>query len=152
MTLNGSVVFSALLILAAAVGPAAAREIVIEHMYFDVRQKFHRGAIDASQTPPAGFVQDSAGAVLTPVTAKTKCKGAGCPELDGVAIRITGSKWTSLEAKTLYVEETAGWYMLWLNEERTVPMVPSDEEIARVFDSNERGYLGAKNAGIIVIR
>jgi hypothetical protein len=135
-----------------AVAPAAGRDVAIEHMYFDVRQTFLRAAVDAPARDHPAYVTDNAGTVLTPITAKAKCKGAGCPELDGVAVRIEGSKWPSLHDRTIYVEETAGWYLLWQNEQRTVPVVPEYEEIERVFDANERGYLGPKTAGKIIVR
>ena len=120
-------------------------------MYFDVRQRYFRPNFESLPLSYDRFVLAEDGTVLTPVTAKAKCKGAACLPLDGKAVMITGCRWESLGGRTVFVEESAGWYLFWLNEARTLPLVPTDLEISR-YSSGEKGYLAQNLAGSLEFR
>lgn len=74
------------------------------------------------------------------MVAKAKCKGASCPSLNGKRVVIEQCRWSSVNNKAVFVEETSGWYHFYLDVERTLPLRPSEAEI-RSLNSGEVGYL-----------
>ena len=91
------------------------------------------------------------GVVVTPVAAKAKCKGAACPRLAGRPINIALSAWPSVNQRTCFAEETSGWYFFWLDEDFTVPLVPSRADLASAMHGKESGYLKDGQCGSLLL-
>jgi hypothetical protein len=126
-----------------------AKTLQLEHMYFDVSQTYDYYGVIARADQP-GSVIDANGDVVTPVTAKGKCKGAGCPPFHGTPIAIDGCAWESLSERTVYIEETAGWFLFWLDDKFTKPLLPHPNDLKTY--TGEQGYLSEKAAGRLVYR
>jgi hypothetical protein len=131
----------------------ACKQLQLEHMYFDSQQRFdYSAALATASSKSNEAVLDDNGDIVTPVTAKAKCKGAACPVLHGTAVMLLQTAWGSINNRTCYIEETAGWFLLWADEAMSIPIVPHPSDVRSRFDSRERGYLAAKNAGYFSFR
>jgi hypothetical protein len=134
-------------------GAAPTRRLPVEHMFYDVTQNVGDATLAAllarprpTARPPV-TVDGDAAAIVVPVSLKARCKGAGCPALDGRAAVVAGSRWASLNGRRVFVEETSGWMFLWHDAARAVPVVPSrrDQQDA---GRGEKGYL--KGSGVLL--
>jgi hypothetical protein len=74
------------------------------------------------------------------LVAKGRCRGLGCPPLHARQVVLTQCRWPSVNNVPVFVEETSGWFFFYLDEGRTRPLRPTDEEIATIHDG-EKGYL-----------
>lgn len=114
--------------LLAAAG-AAAMQLELEHAFCDM---------------PTGAAYEP------PLSAKARCKGAGCPALDGRRVTLQGARWASVCGRPLWVEETSGWLLFYEDAQRQHPARPTATELATTNDG-EPGYLrGGASCGRVV--
>eukprot|EP01059_Diplonema_ambulator_P015846 TRINITY_DN27055_c0_g1_i1.p1 TRINITY_DN27055_c0_g1~~TRINITY_DN27055_c0_g1_i1.p1 ORF type:complete len:131 (+),score=17.28 TRINITY_DN27055_c0_g1_i1:88-480(+) len=67
--------------------------------------------------------------------------GHNCHLLDGKHGIIESCSWKSIQGSTVYIEETAGWLMLWADRQFTRPMLPSEDDYKAIYHEKEPGYL-----------
>eukprot|EP01060_Flectonema_neradi_P025797 TRINITY_DN34627_c0_g1_i1.p1 TRINITY_DN34627_c0_g1~~TRINITY_DN34627_c0_g1_i1.p1 ORF type:complete len:127 (+),score=15.83 TRINITY_DN34627_c0_g1_i1:41-421(+) len=64
-----------------------------------------------------------------------------CHMLDKQRATIESSAWESLTGKDVWIEETAGWLVLWEDVNFMKPVLPTKDEIDQTFHEKEKGYL-----------
>lgn len=142
------VVMSAIMIASLPLLTAGGRTLAVEHMYYDSSQPSSYEALQLAirngKTDTGLKFLASDHSALVPIVAKLKCKGAGCPQIDSRMGTLMDCAWISVCNRTLYVEETSGWVMFWLDEHRTLPLTPTPFE-----QKNE--YLQGGRAGTLVL-
>lgn len=125
------------------------KEVPIEHMYYDASQRFDAGELARSirdgRTESGGTFLAVDSTALVPVALKLQCKAAGCPKSDRRPAMISGCAWENVNDRTLYIEETAGWLLLWLDEKHTIPLIP------KVSPKSVDAYIKGANAGKLTL-
>eukprot|EP01065_Artemidia_motanka_P039591 TRINITY_DN48599_c0_g1_i1.p1 TRINITY_DN48599_c0_g1~~TRINITY_DN48599_c0_g1_i1.p1 ORF type:complete len:128 (+),score=10.99 TRINITY_DN48599_c0_g1_i1:61-444(+) len=121
-------IFTLLSVLCAS-APAVADVVTSQHVY---------------AAGPEGSDQS------TSIVGYFNCK-PNCHLLDGKRAEVSSSQWSSLVRKQVYLEETAGWLLLWQDQEYSTPLLPTKAEFASTYDNNEPGYLkGSKGIALQV--
>lgn len=106
------------------ISAAPSKQLPLEHVYCDPLKE---GELASAHGTPS-------------MVAKAKCKGVGCPPLDGKVVVIEGCRWESVNGIQVFVEETSGWYFFFRNAERTIPLRPTNDELSNLYNG-EKGYL-----------
>eukprot|EP00755_Sulcionema_specki_P033563 Sspe_Gene.101018::Locus_75647_Transcript_1_1_Confidence_1.000_Length_731::g.101018::m.101018 len=117
--------WAVILLLAALFScPADAAELQAKHLY----APGHKGT---------GTVASLVGNFVCP---------GGCHLFDGEMATVISCKWASLEGRTVHLEETAGWLVVWGDKDFEVPILPSEEEYHQLHDEGQHGYLKGAQA------
>ncbi|KAJ9465707.1 hypothetical protein DIPPA_07154 [Diplonema papillatum] len=72
-------------------------------------------------------------------------KKRNCHTFDGTRAVVKCPQWPSIDGQQAWIEETAGWFVLWRDSSHTSPLLPSASDYQRVKD-DEIGYLRDKVA------
>jgi hypothetical protein len=118
-----------LLVVVLCLAAAASRRLPLEHVFCDA--------------------ESSQGTYQSAMMAKARCKGSGCPGLDGKKVRIEECRWPTVNDRELWVEETSGWYLFYEDEGRTIPFRPTTAELKTLNSGGEFGYL-REHCGVLV--
>lgn len=140
----------------------AARQLPLEHMFFDTAQQFsyseylqkvesasNRDAMPDEEAPADFMRTGSNDDVLVPISAKANCKGSNCPAIAGQPVTLAGTSWSSVNNVTVYPEATSGWFFLWLDRAQRLPLVPSPDDFV---GGGRAGYLKGAATGFLHIR
>ena len=127
-------------------GFKCADAVAIEHLFFDTTQP--------NWSQPPRHDEAAAGApvapvAVSPVSLKLRCKGSGCPELNGTRVvldRVPGHV-DDLSGVPVWCEETSGWLLFWRDAQWTIPLVPAvlsaeEKRSGYVYVNEHRGSVG----------
>lgn len=104
---------------------SCAREAAIEHLFFDLTPQ-RRNPKGAANNHNNGAWNEDQLLPPSPVSVKLKCKGDGCPFLNGtraVIKAVPGHEHDVFSEAPMWCEETSGWILFWKDEDWKEPAI-----------------------------